>query len=1312
MSFDKREFLDTKDNFPKRKPKTKTKGLRKSFGRIAFIAYLILQSYIFIKYASRQDGELLSALPPLLSDFKGSSTTNGPHLNDGKRFESIEAGKEKVPKVSVNEYNNPLERDFSRIPGYLEGSNNPSLFGYVMRDLSNRFLKPSSAQQRRRNLIDGGFSPSDILVVCPRASAILSEIKEKTPVTIASKKELIKRFGYGIGESFLVESIFYGHNVIAVDSDTNSLEDDGSKTNDILLAIFDPAKGQEDRVITSRLEEYIRRGAIQFSTFRISGSLSETGPIDNLAATRNHTQMQGVETARKFLQAGYKLQVLSSSHAPRRSLDPYGPNTLLKDVEDVEGFLTFGAKLAKRSENVRYSKRKAGNLTISFKTTVTPATFHSILFATRSLDLAIPSRNVFLNLTGHGSDFVLDIENDGVPYLECPKSFLTATETENDEFEISCYGVSLTMHESGRRRVEDGNTKTDFELWHSHDDISLSEAVCFKCTKSSIHFARDRISDSLCINRIPSTTRKSSYPSGLSGGKFRGPNLLAIELKGVNQIMLNSTLGRFKSFSGSMGLDYFPNCFESATTFNYNDDKKWWKLWDSVVVEGDGYQRYRGSNQCDLSSQSTSDNSTLLQGSQMGRMFCFDYDRPNCIGGVPAATHLLNHVKKFIRHNQKRKERWVSYVTLIDGLEETETLSGALEVPLSDFLSDVKAQMTFEEWSNTVITIFSKDVQRPILFLKADNRATELLRKQKAVFTSDLHLIVRSVMNAQDLELATPAEIMPEHTNMQARPFLLEGRERDWPKKGELEAPPSVLSFYADIPKEQKFQLIKAYSGQPTKRAEVFDGCHCTTNALTRIPCDIHPWETGLRDPKVNFILVDCPGRPLHLEIDVIPYKRLLERSLKKKKQSSSSHLENVNIIFLELDSVSQEYADRHFPKTRELLEKYRIKRNDESRFECTDGICSAEFPYTALVGANSVPNQVAALSGCITSTIQEDCGLNLTSALPGEICNDANAIHYGFRLERVRRSSKMAYWCPDRDLEVTKTPWIFGVSDSKGFINFFGEEFCYEDSPYVTQENVFPKFYLDIQSHKVFCSLVERKVATVPGLRGAHRKHWWGVDLSDPCIDGYTCPTSSEKSTISLQFIEQVWNAYDTTPKLAFLNAMAAHDYSADWEMMIPRAELYDEHIHKFLERMLSRKDSQRTVVILRSDHGLQKGPMSTDFSLQVEHRHPWTEILVPENLIASKKALFDNQSRMLTGYDLYKTMRFLMSDRSSPQTAGEGIPSWSFDLLSEEIFKNRTCQEAKIDSSLCPDVKQTRQYGVCNRLDPGQARFCEIKR
>ena len=221
------------------------------------------------------------------------------------------------------------------------------------------------------------------------------------------------------------------------------------------------------------------------------------------------------------------------------------------------------------------------------------------------------------------------------------------------------------------------------------------------------------------------------------------------------------------------------------------------------------------------------------------------------------------------------------------------------------------------------------------------------------------------------------------------------------------------------------------------------------------------------------------------------------------------------------------------------------------------------------------------------------------------------------------------------------------------------------------------------------------------------HPKHKWGVDISDPCIEGESCSKNEEKSTISLQFMEQMWNTYVGRPKLAFLNAMAAHDYSPDWEMMISKAEAYDDHIHEFLEMMLSRTDWQRTVIIIRSDHGLQKGPMSVDFSLQVEHRHPWTEIVVPQNLVVSKSALFNNQARMLTGFDLYRTMRFLMSDRTDIGNS-EGIPDWSFDILSEEIPQNRTCEQAKVNPTLCRSVKQIRQYGVCNYLDSSQARFC----
>jgi len=284
----------------------------------------------------------------------------------------------------------------------------------------------------------------------------------------------------------------------------------------------------------------------------------------------------------------------------------------------------------------------------------------------------------------------------------------------------------------------------------------------------------------------------------------------------------------------------------------------------------------------------------------------------------------------------------------------------------------------------------------------------------------------------------------------------------------------------------------------------------------------------------------------------------------------------------------------------------------------------------------------------------------------------------------------------------------VVGVSDSKGYINFFGEEFCYDHSPYVTQGNVFPKFYQDIQSHHVFCSLVDRKMAMENSKR--HRKHYWGVELSDPCIEGYACSKNSEVSTVSLQFMQQMWDAYANRPKLAFLNAMAAHDYSQDWGMMIAKAEVYDDHIHNFLETMLSGTHRRHTMIIIRSDHGLQKGPLSMDFALQVEHRHPWTEVLVPESLVVSKSALFKNQDRMLTGYDLYQTMRLLMSDRTNGRNSEGGIPDWSFDILAEEISQNRTCEEAKVDTELCrkSGVKQTRQYGVCNVLDSSQVRFC----
>ena len=133
---------------------------------------------------------------------------------------------------------------------------------------------------------------------------------------------------------------------------------------------------------------------------------------------------------------------------------------------------------------------------------------------------------------------------------------------------------------------------------------------------------------------------------------------------------------------------------------------------------------------------------------------------------------------------------------------------------------------------------------------------------------------------------------------------------------------------------------------------------------------------------------------------------------------------------------MSLQYTDRHLPKTRELLKRYRINRNDGNEFECPYNVCSAEFSFTSLVGANSIPNQVAALNGCINSPADELCGIVNTSV--GDICNDIKMFHHGLRLETIRPVSRMAYWCPRRDLNLLRMPWLFGRYGHKRLHIFF----------------------------------------------------------------------------------------------------------------------------------------------------------------------------------------------------------------------------------------------------------------------------------
>eukprot|EP00956_Cyclotella_meneghiniana_P022772 scaffold43433_cov74-Cyclotella_meneghiniana.AAC.6 len=141
-----------------------------------------------------------------------------------------------------------------------------------------------------------------------------------------------------------------------------------------------------------------------------------------------------------------------------------------------------------------------------------------------------------------------------------------------------------------------------------------------------------------------------------------------------------------------------------------------------------------------------------------------------------------------------------------------------------------------------------------------------------------------------------------------------------------------------------------------------------------------------------------------------------------------------------------------------------------------------------------------------------------------------------------------------------------------------------------------------------------------------------------------------------------------------------------------------------------MSLKEDRPTYIILRSDHGLQGGPFPVDYSTQIEHMNPWTAIIAPVRHIHTSQSMdtiASNQDKLVTGFDLYHSIRHLMKpfkDRSK----AVGIPTWSYNLLTESIPSKRNCKDARIPKGFCPckderiDMAASFYIGFSERLQP----------
>ena len=218
----------------------------------------------------------------------------------------------------------------------------------------------------------------------------------------------------------------------------------------------------------SRVKEFFNDATLTYIVIGVHSKINQlTGKIS----------VTGISAVQTLLDFNYKVQLLASSHFGGEVA--YHHNHLFKDTEDLQLFLSLGAKM---SQNDR---------------------FEALLFATQGLDLAIPSRLSYINLdnanycvrgnelnkTGRcDSKMNWAAMKDDV-FMSCP--------THHDDLYLffdKRSPIGVRVFESGKEISHEKSR--DFDLWLGHKDVSSAEAACIRIRKP------DGLSKVACATRI------------------------------------------------------------------------------------------------------------------------------------------------------------------------------------------------------------------------------------------------------------------------------------------------------------------------------------------------------------------------------------------------------------------------------------------------------------------------------------------------------------------------------------------------------------------------------------------------------------------------------------------------------------------------------------------------------------------------------------------------------------------------------------------------------------------------------------------
>eukprot|EP00571_Detonula_confervacea_P000538 CAMPEP_0172318456 /NCGR_PEP_ID=MMETSP1058-20130122/34927_1 /TAXON_ID=83371 /ORGANISM="Detonula confervacea, Strain CCMP 353" /LENGTH=1694 /DNA_ID=CAMNT_0013033295 /DNA_START=295 /DNA_END=5379 /DNA_ORIENTATION=+ len=1148
-------------------------------------------------------------------------------------------------------------------------------------------------------------------------------------------------------------------------------------TQKLDTSIQNPHSSIDDILSPSQASSWLQQTTITYMVFPISAKA--TIPLSSILGhekyeyemdyTVNKTiEMTGLTAAKTLLESNYKLQLLSSSHYFDEMNDGtdqayyYGPNALFQSVNALHRFLYERAVRALRKEvnNIRqhyWQSRRPNDDTNPDQ--ILEVQFHSLLFATQGLDLAIPARSSYTDVGNHkecrGSqkggrkercDPKLNARamNDTI-FLDCPHRHNTLNVQFVDEHDTSrrvdertdmekSYGIMIDLNDGKWMKPKD-EMSGEIEVWSGSEDPSKAEAVCVKADKNAI---LPRVS---CRTRITPTKIKAVSHDTNKQHPDR-PNLLVIMIDPLSRQQMRRSLPNTWAMLEMLGFVEFrrytavgnnsgPNQAalysgkplegrQGIRTSN-NSARTW--IWDRL--NDAGYVTMKAEDGCISNSNMVqSIDPKTHHGKQLHEMFCFSYDRPNCLGGKLAAEHLVDYTRQFIDTYNRRDEKtspqtkpWAAFISFIDSHEDSATLISYLDGILLNFLQDIPMQNTMILFTSDHGMHYgpgfaskSGETERaqPLLYLRMPSfKKLNQLRQNAQQFTTafDVHETLIDVIlgkpdnpslvdNQLGMSLVKP---LPQSRNQCSTTHAIPSKFCslvDDTNQPEVQVspqrqctfmiePPSVFSFYSDIPQNNRPQWP---SHCPIRRNHVDNDssgpCFCATNNRGWFDCSN---MTSINFNSEYFSLRSCSHHELDqqttLDIHVTENEHLVrERNALAKqtmKRLAGTHHEDdikasfdaqPNIIFLEIDSVSLSFSERHFPLTWGLLQKHKIITEQED-ISCPSGWCAGVFNKTSVVGQSSIVNQLAALSGCLQyDDTQEE--LKHYKDGPQTHCPSGGKNSFGV----------------DEETGVDRDHWIFEVAKNLGYITFFGEEFCYEESPYVVQTQSAFTLDVDLTPSDLFCNLAKdwlKVNGKVNHQLKTYAVEYDGKEIPNTCFDG------KSRGEIGLEIITQMWDEYDSSPKFAFLNALAAHDYSLNAAHASLGAENYDAVVYRFLSSIMARNDSRDTYVVLRSDHGLQGGPYPIDYATQIEHMHPWTAIIAPAYHPSLSTGPFSsNQNMLVTGFDIYHSIRYLMSPNKKQNSLlfDAGIPRWSYNLFQQKIPSGRNCQDAKIPKEFCP--------------------------